>query len=375
MIQRILKNKIDVLTGKGKAIILIGCRQIGKTTLLNEMFKDETSILRLNGDEFDVQSMLSNISSDRWRSIIGNKKIIVIDEAQRIENIGLKLKLITDNLNDVQIIATGSSSLDISNKINEPLTGRKWEIKMYPISFKEMVDHHGLIKELRLLPQRLVYGYYPEIVTNEGNEIDLLKQLTDSYLYKDILAMSQIKKSDKLVKLLQALAFQVGSQVSYNELANLLGLDSKTVESYIDLLEQCYIIFRINSFSRNLRNELKTSKKIYFYDNGVRNALISNYASIENRNDIGALWENFLISERIKFTDYTNSYANKYFWRTKDQTEIDYLEEYDGKLHCYEFKWNPSAKASFPPSFANAYSNSTFEIIHRDNFEKFLGID
>ncbi|MCQ2189422.1 MAG: ATP-binding protein [Paludibacteraceae bacterium] len=375
MIQRILKNKIDVLTGKGKAIILIGCRQIGKTTLLNEMFKDETSILRLNGDEFDVQSMLSNISSDRWRSIIGNKKIIVIDEAQRIENIGLKLKLITDNLNDVQIIATGSSSLDISNKINEPLTGRKWEIKMYPISFKEMVDHHGLIKELRLLPQRLVYGYYPEIVTNEGNEIDLLKQLTDSYLYKDILAMSQIKKSDKLVKLLQALAFQVGSQVSYNELANLLGLDSKTVESYINLLEQCYIIFRINSFSRNLRNELKTSKKIYFYDNGVRNALISNYASIENRNDIGALWENFLISERIKFTDYTNSYANKYFWRTKDQTEIDYLEEYDGNLHCYEFKWNPTAKASFPPSFANAYSNSTFEIIHRDNFEKFLGID
>lgn len=375
MIQRILKNKIDVLTGKGKAIILIGCRQIGKTTLLNEMFKDETSILRLNGDEFDVQSMLSNISSDRWRSIIGNKKIIVIDEAQRIENIGLKLKLITDNLNDVQIIATGSSSLDISNKINEPLTGRKWEIKMYPISFKEMVDHHGLIKELRLLPQRLVYGYYPEIVTNEGNEINLLKQLTDSYLYKDILAMSQIKKSDKLVKLLQALAFQVGSQVSYNELANLLGLDSKTVESYIDLLEQCYIIFRINSFSRNLRNELKTSKKIYFYDNGVRNALISNYASIENRNDIGALWENFLISERIKFTDYTNSYANKYFWRTKDQTEIDYLEEYDGNLHCYEFKWNPTAKASFPPSFANAYSNSTFEIIHRDNFEKFLGID
>ena len=238
-----------------------------------------------------------------------------------------------------------------------------------------MVDHHGLIKELRLLPQRLVYGYYPEIVTNEGNEIDLLKQLTDSYLYKDILAMSQIKKSDKLVKLLQALAFQVGSQVSYNELANLLGLDSKTVESYIDLLEQCYIIFRINSFSRNLRNELKTSKKIYFYDNGVRNALISNYASIENRNDIGALWENFLISERIKFTDYTNSYANKYFWRTKDQTEIDYLEEYDGNLHCYEFKWNPTAKASFPPSFANAYSNSTFEIIHRDNFEKFLGID
>lgn len=375
MIQRILKNKIDVLSGKGKAIILIGCRQIGKTTLLNEMFKDETSILRLNGDEFDVQSMLSNISSDRWRSIIGNKKIIVIDEAQRIENIGLKLKLITDNLNDVQIIATGSSSLDISNKINEPLTGRKWEIKMYPISFKEMVDHHGLIKELRLLPQRLVYGYYPEIVTNEGNEINLLKQLTDSYLYKDILAMSQIKKSDKLVKLLQALAFQVGSQVSYNELANLLGLDSKTVESYIDLLEQCYIIFRINSFSRNLRNELKTSKKIYFYDNGVRNALISNYASIENRNDIGALWENFLISERIKFTDYTSSYANKYFWRTKDQTEIDYLEEYDGNLHCYEFKWNPTAKASFPPSFANAYSNSTFEIIHRDNFEKFLGID
>lgn len=338
------------------------------------MFKDETQILKLNGDELDVQAMLTNISSDRWRSIIGKKKLIIIDEAQRIDNIGLKLKLITDNIKDVQVIATGSSSLDMSSKINEPLTGRKWELKMYPLSFKEMVDHHGLIKELRLLPHRLIYGYYPDVVTNEGNEIEILKQLTDSYLYKDVLAMSQIKKSDKLVKLLQALAFQVGSQVSYNELANLLGLDSKTVESYITLLEQCYIIFRINSFSRNLRNELKTSRKIYFYDNGVRNALISNYTSIENRNDIGALWENFLISERIKMTEYTNLFSNKYFWRTKDQAEIDYLEEYDGNLHCYEFKWNPTAKASFPASFSNTYANSTFEVIHRDNFERFLGI-
>lgn len=374
MIQRFLESKITNYIGKGKAIILIGCRQIGKTTLLNELFKDESTVLKLNGDELDVQSLLSNISSDRWKSIIGNKKVVIIDEAQRIDNIGLKLKLITDNLKDVQVIATGSSSLDIANKVNEPLTGRKWELKMFPLSFKEMVDHHGLVKELRLLPQRLVFGYYPDIVTHEGEEKERLKQLTDSYLYKDILSMSQIKKSDKLVKLLQALAFQVGSQVSYNEIATLIGMDSKTVENYINLLEECYIIFRINSFSRNLRNELKTSRKIYFYDNGVRNALISNYTSIENRNDIGALWENFLISERIKHVEYTDSFANRYFWRTKDQAEIDYLEEYDGSLHCYEFKWNPSAKASFPNSFANAYPESSFEVVHRENFEKFLGI-
>lgn len=374
MIQRILDKKISECLGKGKAIILIGCRQIGKTTLLEEMFRDESSVLRLNGDELDVQSMLSNVTSDRWRAIIGDKKTIIIDEAQRVENVGLKLKLITDQLKDVQVVATGSSSLDLSNMVNEPLTGRKWEMKMFPISFKEMVDHHGLMKELRLVPQRLIYGYYPDIVTHEGEEKGLLKQLTDSYLYKDVLSLSQIKKSDKLVKLLQALAYQIGSQVSYNELSNLLGIDAKTVESYITLLEQCYIIFRINSFSRNLRNELKTSKKIYFYDNGVRNALISNYAAIENRNDVGALWENFLISERMKYTEYADNYSNKYFWRTKDQAEIDYVEELDGQLHCYEFKWNPSVKASFPASFSASYPNSTFEVIHRDNFEHFLGV-
>ena len=252
---------------------------------------------------------------------------MVIDEAQRIEDIGLRLKLITDQINDVQLIATGSSSFDLANKINEPLTGRKWEYKIYPISFKEMVNHHGLLEEKRMLPHRLIYGYYPEIVNNPGEEKEILKQLSDSYLYKDILMWEQIKKPDKLLKLLQALAFQVGSQVSYNELAQTCGMDSKTVEKYIILLEQTFIIFRLGSFSRNLRNELKNSKKIFFYDNGIRNALIANFSPAETRTDIGALWENFLISERVKALHYSNKWSNYWYWRTKEQKEIDRSEE------------------------------------------------
>lgn len=233
--------------------------------------------------------------------IFGNNKTVIIDEAQRIEDIGIRLKLITDQLPDIQLIATGSSSFDLANKINEPLTGRKWEYKMYPLSFEEMVNHHGLMDEKRLLPHRLVYGYYPDVVNHPGSEVEILKQLSDSYLYKDILDWEHIKKANKIVKLLQALAFQVGSEVSYNELGQLCDLDPKTVERYVILLEQSYIIFRLGSFSRNLRNELKSSRKIYFYDNGIRNAVIANFALAETRPDIGALFENFIVSERIKF--------------------------------------------------------------------------
>ena len=356
----------------GKAIILFGARQVGKTTLLHTLFSNIDDTLWLNGDEPDVQALFENVTSTRLKNIFGNKRYIIIDEAQLISDIGLKLKLITDNIKNVQLIATGSSAFELANKVNEPLTGRKWEYKMFPLSFGEMVDHHGLLEEKRLLPQRLIYGYYPDIINHPGTEKEILKQLTDSYLYKDILMWQNIQKPEKLLRLLQALSFQVGSQVSFHELGQVCGLDNKTVEKYLNLLEQVFVIFRVGSFSRNLRNELKNSRKFYFYDNGIRNALIANFNQPELRNDIGALWENFIISERIKYINYKGLWANNYYWRTKNQTEIDYIEEKDGKLYAFEFKWNPNSKASFSKTFSNAYPESEFKVIHRDNFEEFL---
>ncbi|MDR1730087.1 MAG: ATP-binding protein [Prevotellaceae bacterium] len=372
MIDRILENTVRDKLNSGKAIILMGARQVGKTTLVKGLFKGSDEMLWLNGDELDVQNLFENVSATRLKYIFGNKKYVVIDEAQRIKDIGLKLKLVTDELPEVQLIATGSSSFDLANKVNEPLTGRKWEYKMYPISFAEMVGHHGLLDEKRLLPHRLVYGYYPDVVNNPGNEKEILKQLSDSYLYKDILMWEQIKKPEKLLKLLQAIAFQTGNQVSYSELGQLCGLDSKTVEKYVVLLEQCYVIFRLGSFSRNLRNELKNSKKIYFYDNGIRNAIIADFSLIESRSDIGALWENYIISERQKKLEYDKMWRNSWFWRTIDQKEIDYIEEGDGQIHAFEFKWNPAAKYKIPRMFLENYPGTSFSIITPENMEMFL---
>ena len=374
MIERILEKQILAKIHKKKAIILMGPRQVGKTTLLKSLFEKSTEIIWLNGDEPDIQSIFENISSKRLEAIIGNKKMIIIDEAQRIPEIGLKMKLITDQLLNVQLIATGSSAFELSNKLNEPLTGRKWEFKMYPISFQEMVNHHGLLNEIRLLPHRLIYGFYPDVVNHPGNEKEILKQLSDSYLYKDLLMIDQIKKPSALVKLLQALALQIGSQVSYHELAQICGLDGKTIEKYMMLLEQSYIIFRLTSFSRNQRNELKKSRKVYFFDNGIRNSLIANFEQIENRTDIGALWENYLVSERVKYLAYQQKWVNNWYWRTTEQQEIDYVEEENGQLSAYEFKWNPKAKGSIPNSFKKTYPTATINIIHRENFEQFLGV-
>lgn len=372
MIARKLKQIINNHRLNNKAIVIIGSRQVGKTTLLRQMFPENGDCMWFLGDDLDTQQLFSNMTATRLRNIIGRHTTLVIDEAQRIQDIGLRMKLITDQMPDVKLIATGSSAFELSNQLNEPLTGRKWEYRMYPLSFAEMVDHHGLQKELRMLPQRLVYGYYPEVVTSVGNEKEILKQLSDSYLYRDLLALGSIKKPEKLVLLLKALAYQVGSQVSYNELAGTIGLDAKTVETYIQLLEKSYVIFRLTGFSRNMRNELKNSKKIYFYDNGIRNALVSNFAPVESRTDVGALWENFVISERMKRNEYGRVWCNSYFWRTKDQTEIDYLEEQDGKLMAYEFKYNSRRKAKLPPSFDQAYPRTEFKEITPDNIEEFL---
>ncbi len=372
MIARILKQTIQQSLSLKKAVILLGPRQVGKTTLLNELFANDKDLLILNGDEPDVRELLSNVTSTQLKSLFGKAKTIIIDEAQLIPDIGITLKLITDYIKDVRLIVTGSSSLDLANKINEPLTGRKLEYNIFPISFKEMVDHHGLIAEKRFLPIRLIYGYYPEITTSPGNEITLLKNLAGSYLYKDILSFGEIKKPIILDKLLKALALQIGSEVSYNELSNLVGADKETVERYIDLLEKAFIVFRLNGLNRNVRNEIKKGKKIFFYDNGIRNALIGNYQPFELRTDKGALWENFIISERIKYLNYTGFYGNYYFWRTSQQQEIDFVEEQDGKFSAFEFKVNPKKKTRFSLTFTKAYNMGVMKTVSLDNIEEFL---
>ena len=272
----------------------------------------------------------------------------------------------------LNIIVSGSSAFELSSKINEPLTGRKIDLFLYPLSFDEMVNHTSLIEEKRLLENRIIYGCYPEVITSVGNEKNILKGLTDAYLYKDIFALGYIKKPNLIEKLLQALALQLGSEVSYNELSRLVGANNETVETYINYLEQAYVVFKLNSFRRYYRNEIKKGKKIYFYDTGIRNAIIKNFNPLSLRADKGALWENYLIVERAKKNSYNNIWLNSYFWRTTTQSEIDYIEERDGTLFCYEFKWNPKKKPKISKAFLNQYPQSKFEFIHKDNYDQFI---
>lgn len=373
MVERHIQSNIQSLLGGGKAIVIMGARQVGKSTLLRQMLGERQDVIWMNGDDLDIQELFSNMTSTRIRAILGSKRILVIDEAQRISDIGLRLKLITDQVPDVQVIATGSSSFELASKVNESLTGRKREFRMYPLTFGEMVQHTQFLDEVRMIPHRMVYGYYPEVVCTPGDERAILKELSDSYLYKDILSLDSINKPDKLVRLLKALALQIGSQVSYNEIGTLIGLDSKTVERYVDILEKSFIVFRLGTFSRNLRNELKASRKIYFWDLGIRNAIIGNLAQIENRTDAGELWENFVIAERMKRNAYKGSFAQSYFWRTRQQHEIDYLEEEDGILYAFEFKWNlRKANVKCPESFKTAYPEAVYKVITPENIEEFL---
>ncbi len=373
MIRRQQKEQTEALLDRRKAIIIMGARQVGKSTLLKDVFAHKENVMWLNGDDIDVQQLFANMTSTRIRALLGNSKYVVVDEAQRIPEIGLRLKLITDQVEGVQVIATGSSSFELASKINETLTGRKRELQMFPLTFGEMVSHTNLLEEQRMIPHRMVYGYYPEVVTSSGEETTVLRELTDSYLYKDILMLDSIAKPDKLKKLIKALAFQVGEQVSYNEVGQLVGLDPKTVERYVDILEKSFIIFRLGSFARNLRNELKQSRKIYFWDLGIRNAVIGHFAQIENRADVGALWENYLIAERMKLHAIRQDWTSTWFWRTQQQKKIDLIEERDASLSAYEFKWNPSkANVKLPDSFAKAYPNASFQVITTDNVAEFL---
>lgn len=373
MIERQLQEQIEKHLGSDKAIIIIGARQVGKTTLLNSIFSNMENVMWLNGDDADVQELFRNMTAARMKAFLGKRKFLVVDEAQRIPDIGLRLKLVTDQIPGVQVFATGSSSFQLSSKVNESLTGRKREFQMFPLSFKEMVNNTDLLTEMRMLPHRLIYGYYPEVVTAVGDEKEVLRELSTSYLYKDILQMDGIAKPDKLVKLLQALAYQIGSQVSYRGIGQLIDLDPKTVEKYIDIFEKSYIIFRLGSFSRNLRNELKSSRKIYFYDLGIRNAVIADFRPIEMRNDKGALWENFAIAERMKKISYDREFRNVWFWRTTQQKEIDLIEEADGELTAFEFKWNhEKGKVKMPSQFEAAYRDAKFSVITPTNIDQFL---
>jgi predicted AAA+ superfamily ATPase len=373
MIERQITKLIEEKMFSGKVILITGARQTGKSTLMKHIQEmSDKKTLYLDCDDPQIRSLIQNQTTPNLIRLLGDNEIVFIDEAQRVENIGLSLKQMHDNKPDYQLIVSGSSAFELSNNINEPLTGRKWEYQIYPFSFSEMEAHTGWIDEIRLLETRLIYGLYPDVVNNPGNEVEILKNLSGSYLYKDIFAFQDIRKPQLIERLLQLLAFQVASEVSYNELAGRLQVNARTVENYIDLLEKSYVIFRLPAFSRNLRKELKKSRKVYFYDNGIRNSIISNFNSVKLRNDIGQLWENYLVSERMKRNDYKNMFCNRYFWRTTQQQEIDYIEEHSGKLHAYEFKWNVKKTAKLSKTFSGAYPESEFKAINRENYTDFI---
>jgi len=371
IINRNLFQTIKQQCFKGKTIIVIGPRQVGKSTMLLAVAQTFPNYLFLDGDDSFVRQQLTNPNFQALKQIIGEYKVVFIDEAQRIENIGLTLKMIHDRMKDVQLLVSGSSPLDISNEMNEPLTGRKFEYRMFPVSWEEWQQHNDYLTVQQQLEDRLLYGMYPDVLNRVGDEENILRQLLESYLYKDILMLTGIKKPEVLEKLVQALGLQIGNEVSYNELSQLVEADKNTIASYIDLLEKAFVIFRLPSFSKNLRNEIKTNKKIYFYDNGIRNAVINNFNPISMRQDKGALWENFIISERMKFLSYHQHHVKTYFWRTKQQQEVDYLEVKATKISAYEIKWKSSAKVKVPPAFAASYK-ADFNVIDRDNFTNFV---
>lgn len=371
MISRVLENQIRNRLFSGKVIILTGPRQVGKTTLIKQILNDVPDLLFLDGDDPTIMKLLDRPNTEQLRQIIGSNKVVFIDEGQRIHGIGLTAKIIVDQMPTVQLILSGSSSFALINQINEPLTGRKWTFSLWPVTWMEWQTHLGYVKAEQDIENRLVFGFYPDVLVNQPDQQIILNELSESHLYKDVLMFSGIKKPDYIQKLVQALAWQVGNEVMYNEVADICGLDPKTVASYIEILERAGVVFRLPSFSRNLRNEIKTSRKIYFYDNGIRNAVIGQFQPFQIRQDIGILWENFLISERVKLLTYNKSSVNQYFWRTKQQQEVDYVEVDGAKIYGFEFKWNPRQVKRLPTTFSNSY-NSVNQCITRNNFREFV---
>ncbi len=375
MIPRYYDN-LDQLVKPGKALIIYGPRQVGKTTLINSYLSQTPLRYRSDsGDNLAIQGVLGSQDFEAIFRYVGDNELIVIDEAQEIPNIGMGLKIIVDERPNVRIIATGSSSFDLARNVGEPLVGRKTTIHLYPIAQLELLKQAGNQFDLtQKLADYMIFGSYPDTINavSHADKTAYLTDLVDSYLLKDILALDNIKSPKALRDLLKLLALQVGNEVSLNELGQKLGWDLKTVERYLDLLEQCFVIVRLGGFSRNLRSEITRKSKYYFLDNGVRNGILQQFNALDVRNDVGALWENFLVVERMKYRRYTRQYGNSYFWRTYGQQEIDLIEDYDGKLHGYEFKWSSTKIPKAPQEWVSAYPDASFEVINRDNFLKFV---
>ena len=372
IIERLIEKEIVSRFFSNKAIIITGPRQAGKTTMVKKLLQPylhETLIL--DGDDPNTAVIMNRPNTEQLRSIIGRKRVVFIDEAQKIREIGLTSKIIVDQFKDVQLILSGSSSFDLMEKTQEPLTGRKWTFNLWPVSWEEWQNHSGYVKAEQDLENRLVFGCYPDVLTNPADQQMILKELASSYLYRDVLMYAKIKKPEILIKLLQALSYQLGNEVSYNEIASLIGLDAKTVATYIDILEKAFVIYKLTAFSGNLRDEIKINRKIYFYDNGIRNAVIGNYNPVPLRNDIGPLWKNFLISERMKFNQYHRIESASFFWRTTQQQEIDYVEKRNDEIFAFQFKWNEKRNAKFSKTFTSNYNPETM-VVNRQNFREFI---
>ena len=374
-VSRQLETELKSRLFGGKALVIYGPRQSGKTTLIRRLTTElGDAVLWLNGDNPDVRARVSGISTAGWRLMLGGKRVLVVDEAQHIENIGMALKLVTDELPEVQVIATGSSSFELANRMAEPLTGRKREYRLPPLSFAELAAARGVPAETQERERRLLYGSYPEVVAHPGAEPEILAEIAGSYLFKDIYALDGLRRTGAFDRLVRALAFQIGSEASFGELAALTGLDVKTVDRYIDLLAKAYIVFPLGAYSRNLRNEIKKGFKIYFWDLGIRNAVINNFSPLGSRTDAGGMWENYLIAERLKRDINLPFPPRRFFWRTRapQSREIDYLEEADGRLAAWEIKSTPAAKAKIPLTFLRAYPEARTRILTSADYEEFL---
>ncbi len=373
IIQKHLENLGKALI-PGKAVIIYGARRTGKTTLVRRFLQDiEEPYLLVSGEDITVQGYLASQSIEKLSAFVGDNRLLVVDEAQRVPGIGVNLKLIVDQIPDIRIIATGSSSFDLARAVGEPLTGRKTTLRLYPLSQLELGQIEQRHQTDANLESRLIYGSYPEVVLSNDNRAreQYLKEIVSSYLYKDILELDGIRHSSKISRLLQLMAFQVGKEVSYTELGTSLGMSKNTIERYLDLLEKAFVIQKLSGFSRNLRSEITKNSRYYFLDNGVRNALINNFNALELRNDAGELWENYLVIERLKRQEYLLEQANNYFWRTYSQKEIDLVEERGGKLFGYEMKWG-AAQAKPPKEWLAAYPNATWQLINRQNYLEFI---
>ena len=371
-IPRAIEESIVNKLQPNKVIVLLGARRVGKTLLLNHLIEHSIHepFLFFNGEDMAVQALLSQRTDENYKRLLGDKKLLILDEAQKLEDVGQILKFMVDTIEGLKVIATGSSVFDLSNKLGEPLTGRKYTFKMYPLAQMEYSAIENSVQTMAKLEERLIYGCYPELVHLPSNQekADYLNEMVDAYLLKDILEFEVIRNATKMLHLLRLIAFQIGKEVSLEELGRQLALSRNTVEKYLDLLSKVFVVYKLSGFNRNLRSEITKTNRWYFYDNGIRNALIRNYHPLSIRNDAGELWENYVLTERVKFQHYTNIQANNYFWRTYEQQEIDWIEESGGRLSAYEIKWNPAKTVRVPTAWTKAYPESSFQVIHPENY-------